>query len=283
MNCEQANRLSLHEILLAMGMTCTKYNNKESWFLSPFRTERTASLKVNRLKNVWFDHGTGEGSNVITFIKKLKNYDTTEALNYLRSTNASNVFSFQKQSTLTQSKDTNIQIKKLCQIQNPALIGYLKSRKINIDEALKYCKEIYYTEGGIKTFFGIGFKNDSDGFEFRNKYFKSCLINKNTTTILNGSDTLLVFEGFIDFLSHRSLKPTELMEDYIILNSTSLVSRIITILPNYNVVKTYLDRDDSGRKATLIIKENCNNEFQDGSSLYTNYKDLNEYLMAIKK
>ena len=283
MNCEQANRLSLHKILLDMGMTCTKYNNKESWFLSPFRTERTASLKVNRLKNVWFDHGTGEGSNVITFIKKLKNYDTTEALNYLRSTNATNVFSFQKQSILTQSKDTNIQIKKLCPIENPALKGYLKSRKININEALKYCKEIHYTEDDQKFFFGIGFKNDFDGFEFRNKYFKSCLINKNITTILNGSKTLCIFEGFTDFLSYRTLKLTDLKEDYVILNSTSLASRSITLLQNYNVIKTYLDNDDSGKKATSIIKENCKKEFQDCSNLYENYKDLNEYLIALKK
>ncbi|MCL5127313.1 toprim domain-containing protein [Algibacter sp. L4_22] len=283
MNCEQANRLSLHEILLAMGMTCTKYNNKESWFLSPFRTERTASLKTNRLQNVWYDHGSGEGGNVIDFIKKLKNYDTTEALNYLRSTNTSNIFSFQKQGILTQSQNSNIIIKKLCQIQNPALKGYLKSRKININEALIYCKEIHYTEDDQKPFFGIGFKNDFDGFEFRNKYFKSCLINKNITTILNGSKTLCIFEGFTDFLSYRTLRLIDLKEDYVILNSTSLASRSITLLQNYNVIKTYLDNDDSGKKATLIIKENCNNEFQDCSNLYENYKDLNEYLIALEK
>ena len=283
MNCEQANRLSLHEILLTMGMTCTKYTNKESWFLSPFRNERTASLKINKLKNVWYDHGTGEGGNVVDFIKKLEDCDTKKALRLLSNSKSSNVFSFQNQKSIPRSSESSIKVSKLCKIENPALIGYLKSRKININEALKYCKEIYYTEGGIKTFFGIGFKNDSDGFEFRNKYFKSCLINKNITTILNGSDTLLVFEGFIDFLSYRSLKSTELMEDYVILNSTSMVNKSLPLLKNYKLIRVYVDNDIIGKECSQIIKNNCETTFQDCSNLYANYKDLNEYLMALGK
>jgi len=36
------------------------------WYLSPLREEKEASFKVNRKKNVWYDHGIGKA----LFIRK---------------------------------------------------------------------------------------------------------------------------------------------------------------------------------------------------------------------
>lgn len=283
MNCKTAIELDLIKLLVSLNHYPTKQLRHDIWFYSPFREERTPSFKVCTKINRWYDHSLGEGGDVLTLIVRLKKYTITEALNFLKELNLSDSFSFQQQSFLVISQDSKFDIKKLCKIQNLALIGYLKSRKIDINEAFKYCEEIHYTFNGVKTFFGIAFRNDRDGFECRSKYFKGCLVNKNITSILNGSKTLCLFESFLDMLTYCTLKLTDLKEDYVVLNSTSLVSRSITLLQNYNVIKTYLDNDDSGKKATLIIKENCNNEFQDCSTLYANYKDLNEYLMALGK
>ena len=57
----------------------------------------------------------------------------------------------------------------------------MKKRKLDMNEVFKYCKELHFTDKNHKKWFGIVFRNDSNGFEFRNKYVMRCLINKNIT------------------------------------------------------------------------------------------------------
>lgn len=283
MNCKTAIELDLIKLLASLNYFPTKQIKHDVWYFSPFRNERTPSFKVCTKINRWYDHALGEGGDVINLIVRLKNITNRAALKFLKEQNLTNSFSFQKQSFMVRSQNPSFKIKKLIKIQNPALIGYLKSRKLDVNEARKYCEEIYYTFDGVKTFFGIAFRNDCDGFECRSKYFKGCLVNKNITSIFNESKTLCVFESFTDFLSYRTLKLTELKEDYVILNSTNQINNCLPLLDNYNVIKGYMDADPSGKECSKIIKEHCNNEFQDCSNLYANYKDLNEYLMALGK
>ena len=49
-------------------------------FKSPFREERTASLAVYPELNSWFDFGSGEGGDIISFFRKLYNCSFREAL-----------------------------------------------------------------------------------------------------------------------------------------------------------------------------------------------------------
>jgi DNA primase len=44
-----------------------KIRNVDYWYLSPLRDEKTASFKVNRRLNKWYDHGLGKGGNIIDF------------------------------------------------------------------------------------------------------------------------------------------------------------------------------------------------------------------------
>lgn len=85
-------------------------------------------------------------------------------------------------------------------------------------------------------FFAIGFENDVGGYETRNKFFKGCQKAKAITTIINGSNTLNLFEGFLDFLSYLMLKPENEKEDFVIINSTSLVEEAIELLPKYKMI-----------------------------------------------
>jgi hypothetical protein len=41
--------------------------NQDHWYLSPLREEKTPSFKVDRRINVWYDHGTGKGGDLIDF------------------------------------------------------------------------------------------------------------------------------------------------------------------------------------------------------------------------
>ena len=182
-------------------------------------------------------------------------------------------------------------------IKHFALKTYLNSRGINIALAKKYCKEIHYFKDGNKSssdidvllkekrkpFFALGFENDLGGYEIRNKFFKGCLKTKAITTITNGSKTLNLFEGFIDFLSYLTLMPHKEKEDFIITNSTSIVKNAIEALSKYDTVKAFFDNDFSGANVTKLIQENCKKEFLNESLKFEKYKDVNEYLISLNK
>ena len=64
MNCEQANQIDLVDYLFSIGFSPNKISAENYWFLSPLRDERTASFKVNKTKNIWYDHGIGKGGKL---------------------------------------------------------------------------------------------------------------------------------------------------------------------------------------------------------------------------
>ncbi|WP_418664569.1 toprim domain-containing protein, partial [Alistipes ihumii] len=149
-----------------------------------------------------------------------------------------------------------------------------------IDPAIArtYCREVRYTIGG-KEYFAIGFRNDAGGWELRNPRFKGSSTPKNITTLDNGSDTTMVFEGFIDFLSYLSLKanPTPAI-DATVLNSVTNLQKAVPFLSHHRVVHAFLDNDDAGRKALARLEESLpSTEVIDQSVFYRNHKDLNDY------
>ena len=131
-----------------------------------------------------------------------------------------------------------------------------------------------------KNNFGIGFKNDSGGYEIRNKYSKICLGRKDVSTIKNGAESLRVFEGFFDFLSFKNVENFLVKEpsDYLISNSVSMISNIKNSLENYENIELYFDNDDAGNRAVEMIK-NENKNAEDCRVLYSDFKDLNDWLV----
>ena len=72
MNTKQAKAEPLHEFLGRMGYQPAHVRGNDIWYRSPFRpTERTPSFKIDRTKNVWFDHGLGAGGTIIDFVQHL--------------------------------------------------------------------------------------------------------------------------------------------------------------------------------------------------------------------
>jgi len=280
MNCKKAKEISLALILKKINAIEKKKTKNEIWYLSPLRNEKDASFKIDIIKNLWYDFGLGKGGNVLDFVMLYYKCNIKEALNILDN----NSFSFHQQTSYpeqssTEKNKSNLHIIKTQNLQNKALISYLKSRKISYEIARLYCFEIYYKNKG-KRYFSIAFKNDSGGLELRNKYFKGCYDKKDITTIKNDSSTLNIFEGFIDFLSFLELKKESHKQDFLILNSISMANNIQSNLGGYDLVNLYLDNDYSGKELNkkLIKKINCRSV--DCSKVYKEYKDLNEYLMS---
>ena len=276
MNCKQFNSISLEEVLVSLGHLPTKQNEKEAWFLNPFSTENQASFKLDKRNNIWYLYSEGIGGNNTDFMIKYLNASVKEVLEWAEN----QIFSsFHQQNFPNQKLENlhkNYEIIEVKEIQHPALMEYLRTRKV--ENQTEFLKEIHY-QMNDKNYFGIGFKNNSGGYEIRNKYSKICLGKKDVSTIKNGSGNVKIFEGFFDFLSFKNIENFLEKEpsDYIILNSVSMIHNIKNSLGNYENIELYFDNDEAGNRAVKMLKNELEN-IEDCRVLYSDLKDLNEYL-----
>jgi len=287
MTCEIARNICIVQALAKFGHFPKRESEKEAWFLSPIRQETQASFKVDKTLNRWYDHGIGKGGNSIDLVCLIKSCSVKEALKVLQNNNY--FFSFQQQPFLERKK-TGIEINKIKNIIHPALIKYLHSRKIPIEIARLYCKEIRYMFKD-KTYFAIGLKNQSGGWELRNTYFKNSASPKDITYIQNKnklknkSNRLILTEGMFDLLSILTYDPELLKEnntDFLVLNSTAFADKVIELLNTYDTIELYLDNDKTGKRITQMFLENSKN-CTDKSGLYRNNKDINAWLVSKKE
>ncbi len=277
MKSSEIKQIDLVGYLANNGVFPKRIKGSQAWFLSTFRSERTPSFKIDTNKNLWYDFGEGCGGTIIDFVMILNKCNFKEALSILSDKD----FSFHQ--PRPKEKIRNIEptykILNVQALENYQLINYLKSRKINIEISKKYCQEIYYTFDNKKQYYGISFKNNSNGYEVRNRFFKGCLGKKDITTFYNNSDTVSLFESWSDFLSYLTLN-NKADEDFIILNSTSMVKKIDIVIDKYQKIKLFFDNDLSGEKATKFLEKKVyKNKLLDCRKIYKNYNDLNEYLI----
>ncbi len=291
MNAAQAKKISLYDLLASLGHHPDKTSSRHNdvWYRSPFRNEKTASFKINIKNNVWYDHGEGQGGNIIDFVMKYKNCGFNDALVFLSDNSikptliARPVPVNDAEATLDIFNNKSPLIREIKPVYHYALKEYIKERGIIPSVAFKYLKEINYEVGG-KNYFALGFKNNSDGWELRSSIFKGCIGNKDISIIESSSEKVSVFEGFMDYLSYLTLRNgEELKGDVIILNSTSMKGRAVELMKekNYRVIDTYMDNDKGGLSVyDFIGKEFSAVEINSKNALYMPYKDFNDYLRA---
>lgn len=276
MTLNDIKNISIREYLEQIGINPIKQNSRYGMFHSPFREDKDASLKVDYNQNLWIDYGTGEGGSIIDLVSRLEKCSTSEAINRLKdysfSSHRNNTVAFPIQAV----SESSIKIQKILPLAHPALLDYLKERSINTDIAKQHCPEVHYSIAD-KSYFAIGFQNDAGGWELRNKYFKGSITPKNITTINNNSDMVMVFEGFIDFLSYLSLKQdASSIIDSAILNSLANLPKAIPFLQTHQTIHAFLDNDEAGKRAVQCLSPVCK-EVIDQSVFYRNHKDLNDY------
>lgn len=166
-------------------------------------------------------------------------------------------------------------------LRHPALVGYLSSRGIVPSVAAAFCREVRYEVNG-RAFFAVGFRNDAGGWELRSERFKGGSSPKHITTVDNRSDTVIAFEGFMDFLAYLSLKhPERLRIDAAVLNSVVNLPKAVPFISQHPVIHAFFDNDEAGRKATADLIRLCpRSEIIDQRHFYSGYKDVNDYLIA---
>ena len=116
----------------------------------------------------------------------------------------------------------------------------------------------------------------------RSERFKGGSSPKHITTLDNRSDTVIAFEGFMDFLAYLSLKhPERLRIDAAVLNSVVNLSKAIPFLSRHPVIHAFFDNDEAGRKTTSDLIRLCpRSEVIDQRHFYSGHKDVNDYLIA---
>lgn len=275
MNCKQANtQISIRRVLESFSLFPSKDNSKVAFYFAFDREEKTPSLFVNFINNVAFDFGTGKKYDVVSLVQGIKQCSVSQALEYLSQFD----FSFQQQICNITKNESKYEILSISEVKHNALIQYLKERRI--ENNIHLLKEIHYKISN-KKYFGIGFKNDANGYEVRNKYSKICIGRKDITTIKNNSNCLRIFEGFMDYLSFKQMEKSLKKEssDYVILNSVTMIFKLEKIIKSYEKIELYFDNDEAGNKATNEVKQ-LNPYVEDNRILYQNYKDLNDFIIS---
>ena len=278
MNIDEIKKISLVEFLNQLGYQPTGRDSKGLWFYAPYRSERKPSFHVNPRRNLWFDFGTGTGGDIFSLAGEMSG-----ETNFLRQ--ADYIAEKMRLPVAKPYKPTpfveeptfeNIEVSHL---ESPMLLRYLADRGIPKDIAQRYCVQIDYELHG-KRYYAIGFRNNADGYELRNPFFKGSYPPKHITLIANGNARCNLFEGFIDFLSAERLGYNDGL-DTIVLNSVSNLPKAIPALGDYTVIQCYLDNDTAGRAALARLQREFGDKVMDKSALYPNHKDLNDYLMSL--
>jgi hypothetical protein len=273
MTSNQANRISIKEFLDGMNVR-HKVKSDYGMYFSPFRAETVPSLKVDYRKNLWYDFGAGEGGTMIDLVMKLYRCTFPEAMKILESGNTPNIILPSK--PIPQAEKTVL--RDVRPLDNLALIAYLEQRGINTDMARCQCVEVHYSIN-TKKYYAVGFKNDADGYELRNRYFKGSVSPKDITTFSLATDNCMIFEGFMDYLSYLTMNNQfQPKMNTVVLNSTAHLDRAMAFLKRHQLIHTYLDNDPAGKEVlSKIIKQY--GQVDDMSVFYEQYKDLNEYLV----
>ena len=261
-----SNRISIRDFLAWRGIQPKYERNGYGMYLSPLREERTPSFKVDYVQNLWYDFGLGEGGTLLTLVMRLERCDSREAVRRLQNgekgdTGIASISPGIGEplgvggalSVVRPATVPALRILSDASLRHPALVGYLASRGIVPPVAAAFCREVRYEING-RAFFAVGFRNDAGGWELRSARFKGGSSPKHITTIGNRSDTVIAFEGFMDFLPFLSRHP---------------------------VIHAFFDNDEAGRKTTSDLIRLCpRSEVIDQRHFYSGHKDVNDYLIA---
>lgn len=277
LNCEQAREMDIVSYLAKLGFAPAKIKGNNYWYYSPFRNENTPSFKVNKHKNRWYDFGEGIGGSLIDFGIRYNNTTIGEFLSLLSNDEIPNN-AFVHQVNVNKKEPPQIEILSVRPVMSAGLLRYISERRISMDIADRYLKEVTYTNNGGK-YYALGFQNDKGGFELRSSFFQGSSSPKFYTHLKNNTGTLCVFEGFMDFLTFLQISDPEIVSkfDYLILNSLSFVGTAMKLLQSYHIVHLYLDNDTQGNNYTQQIKSEVS-QAEDKRGLYKNHKDLNASL-----
>ncbi len=302
-------------------------NGLEYVYHSPNRDDRKPSLCVNVEKNIWSDVPEGVGGRLIELVCHINGLsfdDVSRALSILdgvfpvvkqSSNKVADIISApskysknvsiqtskppqssknsKKGATGLKKKSGAIHIQQVKELYSFPLKDYLtQERKINLDIASKYVKEVHcQIPATNKTFYAIGFPSGT-AYALRNKNFKGFAGTGADISIFDHkTSNILLFEGFMDFLSYLTAKNIKKPPfTAVVLNSSAMIGRVISYVqnnPNISSIDYFRDRDElEGKNTGLRTLNDLKDQLpvtkiNDKSEAYSEYTDLNDWLVWV--
>lgn len=291
---EVKEQISITDFLARLGHHPTRTKGYESMYISMVRDSDTdASFSVNEKLGAWYDHGIGKGGNVFDFGKLywpgLTFGQIVDKIREVCNLSITDPNTTRKKNPRPRIREAiKIPSYKIEQIKpfgtSEAINAYLRSRGI-YDAASDRLREVhYYVEDEKKVrknFFAAGWENELGGWEVRNKYFKGCLGKKAVTFIPDDPRHLVVFEGYMNYMSWRKENPNS-KASALVLNSLALLEPGIQKAKAYPSIDIYMDRDQSGYTA-LNTWMKALPYSTDRSAIYAGYNDYNDKIIADMK
>lgn len=298
MNIKMIRQIPIVDFLLAIGIYPVKVTQCYAWYYAPYREDEDLSLKVNKNRNVWYDFGTTKSGDIIDLaVLVYRTQNISKVLKMIEQAAPAvplkvRTFVPHPQPSASDGKQPqaaafqNLRLQALASIP---LLSYLSKRGIDMEIARQECWEAHYTCHG-NSYYAISFPNEAGGYEIRNPYYKGCIAPKTVSLISQGhSDSVCLFEGFMDYLSFLTLRKRERLSvpcygaDLLVLNSVNNLPKALPRLKAYKHIYCYLDNDDAGRRVVDMLRELKGDAVHDMMEGYPLYKDLNDILVGKKK
>ena len=303
MNIAQARNLDLAGFIGRLGHAeVPKGRDYEAWFLSPLRSEKTPSFKVDRRTQKWKDFGGHHPQgDIVDFVQAYGEVagwgrlSTSEALARIATVSGhiervKTTYRSRRGDKVapTKLKQERFVIDEIRSIQAPKLIDYLRSRKLQVSTAKAYLQQLHYTDTSSgRKYYGLTWENEEGGREVRNPVFKMAMGSKAPSVIATQhpavrTDAIGVFEGMTDYLSYLQLTKAPVAQA-VIMNSTATHQRTVEIVRELRTQATqllgYLQNDRAGLHVTKKLREALP-DLQLENQRYLRYGDLNDYLTS---
>ena len=300
MRADQAKTIPVASYLESQGVTPknSRKGGRELWYISPIRTtDKNPSFKVDTGMNCWYDYGVDQGGNTLDLaIRMLNDATVSEALRHLEGTGLYSKYqrpalpvsrSAQtrpaKPAAEAKSENLPFELLETQSLTHPALLQYLDKRGIDRDVGSKYLSQIDFKRPqNASRYFALGFPS-GDGYEARNALFKGFVGTTKDITVLEkpGASLLLVFEGFMDFLTYLTIKGLqEAPATVIVLNSGNMKARALPYVQDerFSKIQLFLDNDAVGQSTfDLFLSTVEGDRLEDMRSFYAETSDLNEW------
>ena len=257
--------IPIADYLHACGIEPAKRYNGYALYHAPYREDPNASLKVDFRQNLWHDYGTSQGGSIIDLVMRMRGCSAYEAMAHLAEGKVQILAptSFHREAHVEQirgeQRPSNVRRILFISEELPQYLqNYLREvRKIDPAVASPYLRHIRYEVGG-REYSAIGFPNRAGGYELRDdKTFKGTVAPKDISVIAEEASNapLCIFEGFMDFLSHLTMKGKETISPSIVLNSVSNIHKAVAYLYEKGIdsVQAFFDNDQAGRQALLTL------------------------------
>jgi hypothetical protein len=276
---------SLPELLEALGHRPEKQHGQE---LIYHLSGPKPCFAVNQEHNIWYDHHTGKGGNIIDFAMTYWKVTFREALKKLNEHFSLNQL---PEYGRLQCRRRHAQKLPHYRLQHSTPLGsnaeitvYLQARCI-WEVSQTVLSEVYYyvqdEKGHIKPFSAAGLQNELGHWQVSSQNFNGCLGHAAISFIHRSETQVSIFQDIISYLSWQSDYPNS-TNSILILNSDDLLLAAIRKIKDFQEISVLFNRDDTGRlKSAELIQ--ALPQATDRSAIYEGHTHYNDWLVKRTK